>query len=160
STGDLFAANTKSLPHPIAASMEVTHRNIGTKKKLDLDARHLRPIYFVPARQSDLLRPRVTRAEFLFTDPAGWNEDQPFPTQQRRPRFEPPKPDDPTKGTRDERRRGSFPVGVALETTVPAEWSDPQSAALKAADLVAAGATSAPATAIFALSMAPTEWFT
>jgi hypothetical protein len=38
------------------------------------------------------------------------------------PRFEPPKPDDPTKGTLDEERRGPFPIGVAIETKLPADW--------------------------------------
>jgi hypothetical protein len=159
STGDLFTGNSKSQPHPIASSMEVTHRNIGVKKKLDLDARHPRPIYFVPVRPDDLLNTRTTRAEFLFTDPDGWNEDQPFPTQQRTPRFEPPKAEDPTKATRDEKRRGSFPVGVALETTVPVEWSDPQAAALKVAGLVGAGAELDPAGSLFTESLAPAEWF-
>ena len=126
SSGDVFTSSANTQPQPVAASMEVTHRNIGAKKKLELDARHPRPIYFVPVRAKDLLGTRVAQAEFLFTDPDGWNEDQPFPTQQRTPRFEPPKPDDPNKGTRDERRRGSFPVGIALETTVPIEWTDPQ----------------------------------
>ena len=138
SSGDVFTKNAKTHPQPVAASMEVTHRNIGAKKKLELDARHPRPIYFVPVRAKDLLGTRVAQAEFLFTDPDGWNEDQPFPTQQRTPRFEPPKPDDPNKGTRDERRRGSFPVGIALETTVPIEWSDPQAGALKVASVALA----------------------
>jgi hypothetical protein len=159
STGDLFTSSGKSQPHPIASSMEVTHRNIGAKKKMDLEARHPRPIFFVPVRAEDLTHSRITRAEFLFTDPDGWNEDQPFPTQQRTPRFEPPKPDDPARGTRDERRRGSFPVGVAIETTVPVEWSDPQAAALKVADLVASGAEFEPAGSLYAASLAPAEWF-
>ena len=41
------------------------------------------------------------------------------------PKFEPPKPDDPRVGTRDEERRGPFPVGVAVEVPVPAEWIIP-----------------------------------
>jgi hypothetical protein len=159
STGDVFTSSAKTQPQPIASSMEVTHRSIGAKHKLELDARHPRPIYFVPVRPKDLLGTRVAQAEFLFTDPDGWNEDQPFPTQQRTPRFEPPKPDDPSKGTRDERRRGSFPVGIALETTVPIEWTDPQAAALKVAAVALAGAEPDPAGAIFSTSMAPTEWF-
>jgi hypothetical protein len=159
SSGDAFTSSANTQPQPIAASLEVTHRNIGSKKKLELDARHPRPIYFVPVRAKDLLGTRVAQAEFLFTDPDGWNEDQPFPTQQRTPRFEPPKPDDPNKGTRDERRRGSFPVGIALETTVPIEWTDPQAGALKVASVALAGAQPDAASAIFATSMAPTEWF-
>jgi hypothetical protein len=159
SSSDLFASNAVQKPHPIAASMELAHRNVGAKKKLELDARHPRPIYFVPVRPNQLLNPRVVRAEFLFTDPDGWNEDQPFPTPQKTPRYEPPKPEDPAKGTRDERRRGSFPVGVALETTAPVEWTQPQAAALKVAGLIAAGATAEPAVSIFAENLAPTDWF-
>lgn len=160
STGDLFGLDRKDSPHPIAASMEVTRRNVGLKRKLELDARHPRPIYFVPVRPDDILNPRIVRAEFLFSDPDGWNEDQPFPTQQKTPRFEPPKADDPTRGTRDERRRGAFPVGVALETTVPAEWIEPQTGALKAANIVAAGAAQLdPAGTILTASLVPADWF-
>src|SRR5207253_1056341 len=107
-----------------------------------------------------LLHSRAVRAEFLFTDPDAWNEDQPFPTQQRTPRFEPPKPDDPTRGTRDEHRRGAFSVGIGVETTVPAEWVDPQSAALKAASLVGAGADVIdPAGTVFAESLVPADLY-
>ena len=56
------------------------------------------------------------------TNPASWNEDQPFPSRERTPRFEPPKADDPTKGTLDERRRGPFPIGIAVETLLPRTW--------------------------------------
>lgn len=160
STGDLFGQNRKDSPHPIAASMEVTRRNVGLKRKLELDARHPRPIYFVPVRPDDILNPRIVRAEFLFSDPDGWNEDQPFPTQQKSPRFEPPKADDRTRGTRDERRRGAFPVGVALETTVPAEWTEPWTGALRAANMVATGAAQLdPAGMVVAASLVPADWF-
>src|SRR5262249_10275733 len=65
-----------------------------------------------------------TDPTFLLTG-SGWNDDAPFPVRGgRRPRYEPPKPDDPTNGTLEEKRRGLFPVGVALETPLPSEWTD------------------------------------
>jgi hypothetical protein len=60
----------------------------------------------------------------MMTSRDSWNEAQPFPTEEREPRYERPKPDDPTRGTLDEERRGPFPIGVAVETPVPADWYD------------------------------------
>jgi hypothetical protein len=58
----------------------------------------------------------------MMTNAACWNEAQPFPTRDRTPRYEPPKsetfPGDPL----DKSRLGPFPIGVALETTVPKDW--------------------------------------
>ena len=51
------------------------------------------------------------------------NEDNPFPTRERTPRFELPK-NDPNAGTVEEKRRGPFPIGVAAETELPAAWFD------------------------------------
>ena len=62
--------------------------------------------------------------EFMITSAATWNDDQPFPSQKRTPRFEPPKADDPTKGTFDEKRRGPFPIAVAVEVPVPESWQE------------------------------------
>ncbi len=129
-------------PNPISASMELVARNLGSRQRPDLAIRHARPVYFVP------VRPGTTRfaPEFLVSDEESWNEDQPFATQERTPRFEPPKADDPNKGTRDEKRRGPFPLAVAIETTIPAEWTDSRAAAARAASLAAAGATADAAT--------------
>src|SRR5205807_765799 len=88
------------------------------EKTLDLRVRNPRPIYFDPNREATL----PYQPEFMMTNPASWNEDQPFPTRERTPRFEPPKPDDPTKDTVDEKRRGPFPIGVAVETRLPIQW--------------------------------------
>ena len=38
------------------------------------------------------------------------------------PRYDPTDKDDPKKGTREEERRGPFPVGVAIENKIPATW--------------------------------------
>jgi hypothetical protein len=69
-------------------------------------------------------RSHATGATFMMTSRASWNEAQPFSTDEREPRYEPPKPDDPTRGTPDEKRRGPFSIGVAVQTPVPAEWYD------------------------------------
>jgi hypothetical protein len=138
----LAGAPTESVaPNPISASMELVARNLGARQHPDLALRHARPVYFVP------VRPGTTTfaPEFLVSDDDSWNEDQPFPTQERTPRFEPPKADDPAKGTRDEKRRGPFPLAVAVETVVPPEWTDSRGTAAKAASLTAAGATGDPA---------------
>jgi hypothetical protein len=60
---------------------------------------------------------------FLLTTAKGaWNDPQPFMTLERRPRYVPPQPNDPDNGTLDAKRRGAFPVGAAVEATVPEEW--------------------------------------
>jgi hypothetical protein len=79
-------------------------------------------------------RPRFD-PEFLMTDRESWNEEKPFPTDDYTPAYK-RTPDDPGRGTLDERRRGPFPVGVALETAPPADWygpGEPRPAALRVA---------------------------
>jgi hypothetical protein len=97
----------------------------GNPIPLDIRIRHPRPIYYVPPKDSKLLYD----PDFLMTDPRSWNEDQPFPTNDRIPQFERPASRD--KGGRDlavgkdaleSRRRGPFPIGVALDTQLPASW--------------------------------------
>ena len=39
--------------------------------------------------------------------------------------YTPTKDDDPKKGTVDEERRGPFPIGVAAEISLPADWYSP-----------------------------------
>jgi hypothetical protein len=58
----------------------------------------------------------------MMTSPEAWNESQPFPTRERTPRFELPKPGDPSRGTVSEERRGQFPIALAVETQLPASW--------------------------------------
>ncbi|MGH7169698.1 MAG: hypothetical protein ACRELG_05405, partial [Gemmataceae bacterium] len=66
---------------------------------------------------------------FLMTSPQSWNEDQPFPTEGRIPQFEQPKRDPdkrkqlkPAATGLETRRRGPFPIGVAVETALPRDW--------------------------------------
>jgi hypothetical protein len=63
-------------------------------------------------------------AVFLLTREECWNEANPFIVQNKVPRFTPAKDDDPNKGTVDEERQGPFPIGVAVETQIPASWLD------------------------------------
>jgi hypothetical protein len=65
---------------------------------------------------------------FLVTD-KGWNEARPYPVRGHKPHFEKPKADDPDNGTFDEKRRGKFPVGIAVEVPLPASWLDSSVAA-------------------------------
>ena len=88
--------------------------------KLDIKVPNPRPVYFEsPTGKAPAFEP-----EFMITSAATWNDDQPFPSQKRTPRFEMPKPDDPTKGTFDEKRRGPFPIAVAVEVPVPESWHE------------------------------------
>src|SRR5262249_44019912 len=49
--------------------------------------------------------------------------ENPFPSNTRPvPRFERPTGFDPDAGTIDEKRQGAFPVAVAFESRIPADW--------------------------------------
>jgi hypothetical protein len=105
-------------PNPIRESMELAARGLGKDQALDLRIRNPRPVYYEPASSSS----PAYQAVFMMTSPASWNENDPFPTRERTPRYEPPKDNDPAKGKLDEKRRGPFPIGVSVETSVPAAW--------------------------------------
>jgi hypothetical protein len=105
-------------PNPIRASMQMDTNSLG--QKLDIKVPDPRPVYFEsPTGTKPAFEP-----EFMFTSGATWNDDQPFPSQRRVPRFEPPKADDPAKGTLLEKRRGPFPIAVAVEVPVPPAWQE------------------------------------
>jgi hypothetical protein len=105
--------------NPLRESLRVLAHNLGKDQGLDLHLRHPRPVY---AEKPAGGKAPAFDPEFLMTNPASWNEDQPFPTAEKTPQFERPKPGDPSRGTLDEKRRGPFPIGVALEATLPADW--------------------------------------
>jgi hypothetical protein len=115
--------------------MRVTKRSVG--QKLDLALRHPRPVYFATIRPN----PQTFSAEFLWTDATCWNEEKPFPRRDYSPKLD-LKGDDPTKRSRDDERPGPFPVGVAIQTTLPVEWRKTELGAIKAAALALASHTS------------------
>jgi hypothetical protein len=98
--------------------MELNARSLGKDQKLELRVRHPRPVFFDPPKDAKL----AFEPEFMMTDPAAWNEDQPFATRERTPRFEPPKPADAARDTPEKKRQGYFPIGVAVETPIPGSW--------------------------------------
>jgi uncharacterized membrane protein len=113
-------------PNPVAAATRLTARSVD--QKLDVRLRALRPVYIAPRWQARL----PFAAEFAFTSPESWNELRPYlqfrplpdgtVTATDVPRYDPTDKDDPKKGTREEERRGPFPVGVAIENKIPATW--------------------------------------
>jgi hypothetical protein len=129
-TGTLFDRPKQVTTNPLAKALKLVQHGAGAP--IDLRVRYPRPIYFRPLNKSP-----ATAASFLETIKASWNDDNPYPTDERPvPRFEAAKPDDPTKGTRNERRRGPFPVGVAVETTLPVQWYKPEYGAAAVASIV------------------------
>jgi hypothetical protein len=151
-------------PHPIARSMRLIARGIGRDaqgrlRAPDLGLRHPQPIYFEPpgdrwkavlastgggavmvvAAELPLEQDRLEYdPQIIMTGAASWNEEQPFPTPDRIPRFEPPK-SDMKKGTVEEKRRGPFPIALALRTRVPADWYAEEVAKEKARLTLAGG---------------------
>jgi hypothetical protein len=119
----LLRSRAPDRPNPLQDAMRVAARSLGKDSEgrdslFDLRLRHPRPIYYeVPDGKTLAWDPT-----FLLTSSASWNEDKPFPTRERTPHYERPKPDDPDRGTLNEKRRGPFPVGIAVETPIPATW--------------------------------------
>lgn len=119
--------------NPIRQSMDLTARALGLGKSLELRLRHPRPIYFAPP--PDRQQQTKFEPEFMLTNRAGWNEPQPFPSENSMP--SPPKGADPTKAGKldaggrealDKKRYGQFPIGVAVETPVPTNWYESKDA--------------------------------
>lgn len=104
-------------PNPIAQAFSTAARSVDANLKVKKSG--FRPIY---------LNPRVASAQPFHTVIAestkdAWNEERPV-GEGYVPKFDPAKLDDPKKGTRDEERRGPFPVAQAMEVPIPAEWLD------------------------------------
>ena len=113
--------------NPIAMAMRATASS--ADQQLELRLRHPRPVYLA-AGVSDRA---PFASDFMATAAGSWNEEQPFPSMRQvgareflvsQPRYEATPFDDPKKNTRDEERRGPFPVAVAIESTLPVEWFD------------------------------------
>jgi ABC-type uncharacterized transport system involved in gliding motility auxiliary subunit len=110
--------------NPIGSALRLTGRVVD--QKLDLRFRALRPVYLATGWQDSL----PFAAEFALTVPESWNEEKPFPQVDQRgritylPRYDPTPANDPKRNTRAAERRGPFPVGVAIESKIPAYWID------------------------------------
>ena len=119
---DAPPADSKLAANPISATLRLTGRT--AEQSLDLRLRAPRPIYLAPGWQDKV----PFASEFLFTAPGAWNEEKPFVTTDRSgrvtyiPRYEPTPADDAKRNTRFEERKTAFPVGVAIESTIPAVW--------------------------------------
>ena len=131
----------KLTPNPVAHAFELSNRALAGQ--LNVVRSGFRPVYFDPAA------PATATAEILHTAPESWNKNwpdtAPFGSPRYLPKFEATKPTDERKGTRNEERKGSFPIGVAVEVPVPAEWLDDKNAvAAYAASIIGAAAGSPP----------------
>lgn len=111
-------------PNPIGSALRLTGRVV--EQKLDLRFRALRPVYLAKGWQDSL----PFAAEFVLTGPDSWNEEKPFALSDQRgritylPRYDPTPANDPKRLTKEAERRGPFPVGVAIESKIPAFWMD------------------------------------
>lgn len=114
--GKLAVEDADTQPNPIRQSMQVAQRSVG--KPLSIHSHYPRPVGFDPKKARELAFDPV----IMITGSDSWNEDNPFPSPKWLPHFTEPKADDPRNNSFEARRRGPFPIAVALETTVPAEW--------------------------------------
>src|SRR5262249_3482097 len=122
----LMRSRAPDKPNPLHDALGVAARSLGKDSEgrdslFDLRLRHPRPIYYEAADGKEL----AWDPTFLLTSSASWNEDKPFPTRERTPHYERPKADDSDRGSLNEKRRGPFPVGIAVETSIPAAWQSP-----------------------------------
>jgi hypothetical protein len=136
--------------HPLRSSLRLGAR-VSDKQPFDLHLRHPRPVYPVKyvanaplivatvvglgasgtllplARAYKSVERLDDKAIFLMSPEDSWNEDNPVPAgDEPVPRFK-PLSNDPNKGTIKEKRRGPFPIAVAIETKLPESWYDSKS---------------------------------
>jgi len=116
---------------PIATSLRTSARSLGADEPLRMKLRHPRPVYFMAPKdgmEGDSKERFSEGSVFLMTAAESWNEDRPYLTRDRTPKYEEPKQGEP-RGTLESHRRGPFPIGVAAEVTVPASWYGPKESA-------------------------------
>ncbi|HEV3257786.1 MAG TPA: hypothetical protein VG013_12950 [Gemmataceae bacterium] len=111
-------------PNPIRESLLLTARSLGKDQPMELRLRQPRPVYCKPEKAAQL----DYQPEFMMTSPASWNEEQPWPVGGRAPRYEPRQAGGFTLEKLDEKRRGPFPIAVAIDTEVPRSWYDDKDA--------------------------------
>ncbi len=125
-------AEAPHAPNPVAHAFDLSNRSLAGQLKVVRSG--FRPVYFDPTF------PASTGAEILETTPEAWNKNWPatqaFGSPDYLPRFKATPLSDERKGTRNEERRGSFPVGIAVEVPIPAEWIDDKAVAAYAAGVV------------------------
>ena len=109
-------------PHPVAVALDQTARTV--RKKVEVKKSGYRPLYLSPAVAGRM----AYSPELLLTAADAWNEDRPLMEGNYVPKYEPTKPDDAKKGTREEEKKQPYLVGVAAEVPVPTEWTNPSSA--------------------------------
>jgi hypothetical protein len=109
-------------PNPISQAYQTTARAVD--QQLDIRKGGYRPFDLAPG----VLERSSFQPVIATTGPDSFNEDNPLPTDDAVPKFEPTKPEDPKRGTREEERRGPFPVGIALEAPIPVDWVRPAAA--------------------------------
>lgn len=118
--------------NPIAAAMKVSGR--ASEAQAQLKRNWFRPIWL----NSQVAAKQAFAATIAESGKEAWGEEKPVPEGDYVPEFTPPKPDDPKRGTRDEERKGPFPVGAAIERAVPAEWFLSKDSAQKVTEQAAA----------------------
>ena len=127
----LGSAETTVKPmNPIALALQTAAR--AGEKQFEIKRSGYRPIYLNPQVAEQL----PYAAEIFSTVKESWNEDRPVPSRGYVPKYEPTKPNDPNAGTRLQEHHGPFPVGVAIEVPIPADWLEQKGTAQQAAILV------------------------
>jgi hypothetical protein len=116
----LVDPNAERLPpaNPIRRAMQVV-ANSAPAALEDLEIWDPRPIGF----DGEKVNQMAFNPVFLMTDAASWNEDKPFRTDKYVPEYRPAKGETIQSRSIEPRRRGPFPIGLAVETVVPASWS-------------------------------------
>ncbi|MBY0461128.1 MAG: hypothetical protein K2V38_27720, partial [Gemmataceae bacterium] len=114
--------DSQAKPNPIAVALKHSGRTV--EQKLDIELYAPRPVYLAHGWQDKL----AFAGQFVYTAPAAWNEEKPFPTTDQAgritylPRYDPTPDGDPKRNTNAEERKAAFPVGVAVEGKIPAAW--------------------------------------
>jgi hypothetical protein len=133
-SGRFEEASAEAKPaKPLRVSLRVDAKSAGDG--LLLRVRHPRPIGFDPEKAKAI----PYDPKFLITAKDSWNDDDPFPTAKRIPHPELSKPDDPARGTIDEKRHGPFSIGVAVQAPLPSSWFPDQTNADRTVRVAAIG---------------------